>query len=169
MARYGAVVNPGLPGFATPDDKGNWQGVDVDICRAIATAVLADARKVSYVALSAKDRFTALQAGEIDVLARNATWTLSRNALLGLNFIGANFYDGQAFMVKAAAGIKVVKHLGGAAICVIQGTFTERTLADCFVSQGMKYQALSFENADSVTNAYFSGRCDAVTRISRNL
>src|SRR5215831_15294594 len=88
-------VNPGLPGFSSPDDKGNWQGLDVDVCRAIAAAVLGDARKVHYAPLSAKERFTALQSGEIDILARNATWTLSRNAQLGLNFIGANFYDGQ--------------------------------------------------------------------------
>jgi general L-amino acid transport system substrate-binding protein len=97
-------VNPGLPGFSSPDDKGNWQGLDVDVCRAVAAAVYGDARKVRYVPLSAKDRFTALQSGEIDVLARNATWTLSRNAQLGLNFIGANFYDGQALMLKASSG-----------------------------------------------------------------
>jgi general L-amino acid transport system substrate-binding protein len=156
-------VNPGLPGFSSPDDKGNWQGLDVDVCRAIAAAVLGDARKVHYAPLSAKDRFTALQSGEIDILARNATWTLSRNAQLGLNFIGANFYDGQAFMVKASSGIKAAKELGGATICVIQGTFTEKTRADYFVSHGMTYQTLAFENADSVANAYFSGRCDAVT------
>lgn len=114
-------VNTGLAGFAFPDRAGVWRGLDVDVCRAVAAAVFGDSGKVQYVPLSAKDRFTALQSGEIDVLARNASWTLARNAQLGINFVGVNFYDGQAFMVKATSGIKTATKLDGASICVIQG------------------------------------------------
>lgn len=156
-------VNPGLAGFSFPSRDGKWQGLDVDVCRAVAAAVFGNAEKVTYVPLSAKDRFTALQTGEIDLLARNATWTLSRNAQLGINFVGTNFYDGQAFMVKAASGVKSVGELKGASVCVIQGTSTEKTLADYFNSRGMAYEALSFANADAVSEAYLKGRCDALT------
>lgn len=155
-------VNPGFAGFSLPDKAGRWQGFDVDICRAVAAAVFGDAEKVKYVPLSAKDRFTALQTGDIDVLARNATWTLSRNTKLGVNFIGTNFYDGQGFMVKAASSIKSARDLDGASICLIAGTDTERNLADFFRSRGLKYSTVSFENADNVAQAYFSGRCDAL-------
>ena len=156
-------VNPGLPGFALPDNTGTWRGLDVDVCRAVAAAVFRDATKVQYIALSAKDRFTALQSGDVDVLARNATWTLARNAQLGINFVATNFYDGQAFMVTEKAKIKSVKDLGGSSICVIQGTSTEKTLADYFNGHGLKYSSVAFENADTVAEAYFSGRCDAIT------
>lgn len=156
-------VNPGLAGFAFPDGAGAWRGLDIDVCRAVAAAVLGDAGKAQYVPLSAKDRFTALQSGEIDVLARNASWTLARNAQLGINFIGVNFYDGQAFMVKAASGIKSATKLDGASVCVIQGTSTEKTLADYFRSRAMKYEAISFADADAVADAYLKGRCDAMT------
>jgi general L-amino acid transport system substrate-binding protein len=125
-------VNPGFAGFSLPDSAGQWHGFDIDICRAVAAAVLGDDGKVKYVPLSAKDRFTALQSGEVDVLARNATWTLTRNAQLGVNFIGTNFYDGQAFMVTAASKITSVRDLDGASICVISGTDTVRTLSDYF-------------------------------------
>jgi general L-amino acid transport system substrate-binding protein len=156
-------VNPGLAGFAFPDKSGQWRGLDVDVCRSVAAAVFGDAGKVQYVPLTAKDRFTALQSGEVDVLARNATWTLSRNAQLGINFIGTNFYDGQAFMVKAGSGIKSVNELKGASVCVIQGTSTEKTLADYFNSRSMKYEPVSFADANAVADAYLMGRCDVMT------
>jgi general L-amino acid transport system substrate-binding protein len=128
----------------------------------VAAAVFGDAGKVKYVALSAKERFTALQSGDVDVLARNATWTLTRNVQLGVNFIGTNFYDGQAFMVKADSKIKSVRDLDGASICAISGADTERNLSDYFRSHGMKFKSVSFENADNVAQAYFAGRCDAI-------
>ena len=154
-------VNPNFAGFALPDSTGQWRGFDVDMCRAVAAAVLGDSAKTQYVALSAKDRFTALQSGDIDMLARNATWTLSRNTKLGINFVATNFYDGQAFMVKTASNIKSVNDLNGASICVIAGTDTERNLADFFGSRKMKFSTVAFENADNVAEAYLSGRCDA--------
>ena len=154
-------VNPNFAGFALPDSAGQWRGFDVDMCRAVAAAVLGHSGKTQYVALSAKDRFTALQTGDIDMLARNATWTLSRNAKLGLNFVATNFYDGQAFMVKTASNIKSVNDLNGASICVIAGTDTERNLADFFGSRKMKFSTVAYENADNVAEAYLAGRCDA--------
>ena len=156
-------VNPSFEGFSLPDSKGQWHGFDVDICRAVAAAVFGDATKVTYVPLSAKDRFTALQSGDVDLLARNATWTLTRNTQLGVNFVATNFYDGQGFMVKADLNIKSVRDLDGASICDIAGTDTVRTLADYFHSHGMKFSSVSFEDANNVSQAYFSGRCDAIT------
>src|SRR5207302_7933466 len=117
--------------------------------------------KAQYIALSAKDRFTALQTGEIDMLARNATWTLARNTKLGINFVATNFYDGQAFMVKAASNIRSVNDLNGASVCVIAGTDTEKNLANFFGSRKMKFSTVAFENADNVAEAYLAGRCDA--------
>jgi general L-amino acid transport system substrate-binding protein len=154
-------VNPNFAGFALADSAGRWRGFDVDMCRAVASAVFGDAEKMQYVPLSAKDRFTALQTGEVDVLARNATWTLSRNTKLGVNFVATNYYDGQAFMVKMASGIKSVNELNGASICVIAGTDTERNLADFFASRKMKFSTIAYENADNVTESYLAGRCDA--------
>jgi general L-amino acid transport system substrate-binding protein len=154
-------VNPSFAGFALPDSAGIWRGFDVDMCRAVAAAVFGDSAKIQYVPLSAKDRFTALQSGDIDMLARNATWTLSRNTKLGVNFVATNFYDGQAFMVKAAANINSVHDLDGASICLISGTDTERNLADFFSSHRMKFSTIALENADNVAEAYLSGRCDA--------
>jgi general L-amino acid transport system substrate-binding protein len=154
-------VNPNFAGFALPDKAGQWHGFDVDMCRAVAAAVFGDAKKVQYVPLTAKDRFTALQAGDIDMLARNASWTLGRNTKLGVNFVGTNFYDGQAFMVRKDANIKSAKDLDGASICTISGTDTERNLADFFGSRKMKFSSVSYENADNVSDAYFNKRCDA--------
>jgi general L-amino acid transport system substrate-binding protein len=154
-------VNPNFVGFSLPDNAGQWRGFDVDMCRAVAAAALGDATKAQFIPLSAKDRFTALQTGEIDMLARNASWTLSRNTKLGINFVATNFYDGQAFMVKAASNIKSVADLNGASICVIAGTDTERNLADYFGSRKMRFSTVAFENADNVTEAYLAGRCDA--------
>jgi general L-amino acid transport system substrate-binding protein len=154
-------VNPGFVGFSLPDGSGKWRGLDVDMCRAVAAAIFGDAEKVQYVALNAKDRFTALQSGDIDVLARNASWTLTRNTQLGINFVATNFYDGQAFMVRQSANIKSARDLDGASICVISGTDTEKNLADYFGGRGMKFSSIAFDNADNVSQAYFSGRCDA--------
>ena len=156
-------VSQGLPGFSNPDQKGNWTGIDVDVCRAIAAAVLMDANKVKYTPLSAKERFTALQSGEIDVLSRNTTWTLVRDTALGLNFAGVNYYDGQGFMIRKDLGIKSAKELGGASVCVNIGTTTELNMADFFRSNSMDYKPVVFEKADEVVAAYDSGRCDVYT------
>lgn len=156
-------VSQGLPGFSNPDDKGNWTGLDVDFCRALAAAVLGDAKKVKYSPLSAKVRFTALQSGEVDVLPRNTTWTFTRDTALGLDFVGVNYYDGQGFMVRKKLGIKSAKELGGAAVCTNTGTTTELNVADYFRANGMKYKVVAFEKADEVVAAYDSGRCDVYT------
>jgi general L-amino acid transport system substrate-binding protein len=156
-------VTSGLPGFSAPDDKGNWTGLDVDLCRGLAAAILNDASKIKFVPLSAKDRFTALQSGEIDVLSRNTTWTLSRDTQLGLNFGAVNYYDGQGFMVKKSAGIASTLKLDGASACVQQGTTNEQNLADYFKANKMKYEVIAFATADETLKAYESGRCDTFT------
>ena len=156
-------VSQGLPGFSSPDDKGNWTGLDVDICRAIAAAIFNDPAKVKYIPLSAKDRFTALQSGEIDVLSRNTTWTLSRDTSLGANFAGVNYYDGQGFMVKKSLNVNSALELNSASICVQTGTTTEQNLADYFKSNNMKYEVIAFANDDEAIKAYESGRCDVFT------
>jgi general L-amino acid transport system substrate-binding protein len=156
-------VNEGLAGFGQPDDKGNWTGLNIDYCKAIAVAVLGDAGKVKYVATTAKERFTALQSGEIDVLIRNTTWTAARDSSLGLIFAGINYYDGQGFMVKASLGVKSAKELSGATICVATGTTTELNLADYFKSNNMTYKPVVFEKLDETVQAYQSGRCDVYT------
>lgn len=156
-------VSQSLPGFSDFDDKGNWSGVDVDICRAVAAATFGDATKVKYTPLSAKERFTALQSGEIDVLPRNTTWTATRDTSLGLNFAGVNYYDGQGFMVRKDLGIKSAMELGGAAVCTNTGTTTELNAADFFRSNDMDYKIVAFEKADEVVAAYDAGRCDVYT------
>jgi len=156
-------VNVGLAGFSQPDDKGNWTGLDVDYCKAIAAAVLGDATKVKYVPTTAKERFTALQSGEIDVLVRNTTWTIARDSSLGLIFAGVNYYDGQGFMVKASLGVKSAKELNGATVCVQTGTTTELNLADYFKSNNMTYKPVVFEKLDETVQAYLAGRCDVYT------
>ncbi len=156
-------VSQGLPGFSAPDDKGNWTGLDVDICRAISAAIFNDPAKVKYVPLSAKDRFTALQSGEIDVLSRNTTWTLSRDTSLGANFTGVNYYDGQGFMVKKTLNVNSALELNSASVCVQTGTTTEQNLADYFKSNNMKYEVIAFANDDEAIKAYESGRCDVFT------
>ncbi|WP_257292846.1 amino acid ABC transporter substrate-binding protein, partial [Endozoicomonas sp. ONNA1] len=156
-------VNTGLPGFATPDEKGQWSGIDVDVCRGVAAAVLGDASKVKYIPLTAKERFTALQSGEIDMLSRNTTWTLTRDASLGLNFAGVSYYDGQGFLVKKELGVTSAKELDGAAICIQSGTTTELNLADYFRSNGMKYQPVVFDTSDGTAKGFDSGRCDVLT------
>jgi general L-amino acid transport system substrate-binding protein len=156
-------VSQGLPGFSNPDDKGNWTGFDVDVCRAIAAAIFNDASKVKYSPLSAKDRFTALQSGEIDVLVRNSTWTSSRDASLGIDFTAVNYYDGQGFMVRKSLKVNSVLELNGASICAQTGTTTELNLADYFRANNMKYEVIAFVTADETVKAYESGRCDAFT------
>jgi general L-amino acid transport system substrate-binding protein len=156
-------VNVGLAGFSAPDDKGNWTGLDVDYCKAVAAAVLGDAKKVRYVPTTAKERFTALQSGEIDVLSRNTTWTLGRDSSLGLSFVGVNYYDGQGLMVKKSLGVKSATELGGATVCVQTGTTTELNLADYFRTNKMEYKPVVFEKADEILQAYQAGRCDVYT------
>jgi general L-amino acid transport system substrate-binding protein len=157
------VAAGGLAGFMTVDSQGKWSGMDVDICRAVAAAVFGDATKVKYTPLSAKERFTALQSGDIDVLSRNTTWTLVRDTSLGLDFTGVTYYDGQGFMVKKKANVKSAKQLDGATICVQTGTTTELNVADYFRANKMKYKILVFEKNDEVVAAYDQGRCDALT------
>jgi len=156
-------VSQGLPGFSNPDDKGNWTGLDVDLCRAVAAAIFGDDTKVKYTPLSAKERFTALQSGEVDVLSRNTTWTMTRDTSLGLNFAGVNYYDGQGFMVRKSLGVTSALQLGGAAVCTNTGTTTELNVADYFRVNNMQYEVVAFEKADEVGLAYDSGRCDVYT------
>ena len=156
-------VSTGLPGFSNPDEKGNWVGIDVDVCKAVAAAVLGDASKVKYVPLNAKERFTALQSGEVDVLSRNTTWTLTRDASLGLNFAGVTYYDGQGFLVSKDLGVSSAKELDGASVCIQAGTTTELNLADYFRENGMKYNAVVFDTSDQTVKGFESGRCDVLT------
>jgi general L-amino acid transport system substrate-binding protein len=156
-------VSQGLPGFSSPDDKGNWTGLDVDVCRAIAAAIFNDPTKIKFVPLSAKDRFTALQSGEIDVLSRNTTWTLSRDTTLGANFTGVTYYDGQGFMVRKSLKVNSALELNSASICVQTGTTTEQNLADYFRGNNMKYEVVAFAGGDETVKAYESGRCDVFT------
>jgi general L-amino acid transport system substrate-binding protein len=156
-------VTQGLPGFSSPDDRGNWTGLDVDLCRAIAVAIFNDANKVKFTPLSTKDRFTALQSGEIDVLARNSTWTLARDTSLGLNFAAVNYYDGQGFMVRKSLKINSALELNGASVCTQTGTTTELNLADYFRANKMKYEVLALATADETIKAYDGGRCDVFT------
>lgn len=155
--------NPSLAGFGLPDAQGNWTGLDVDFCRAVATAIFNDPTKVKFIPLNAKDRFTALQSGEIDVLARNGTQTSSREAGLGLLFAAVNYYDGQGFMVRKKLNISSALELSGATVCVQQGTTTELNLADFFRANNMKYEGVVFASEDETKNAYDTGRCDAIT------
>ena len=156
-------VNTGLAGFSQPDSKGVWKGLDIDLCRGVAAAVFGDANKVRYTPLTAVQRFTALQSGEIDILARNTTWTVSRDASLGMNFVGVNYYDGQGFMVPKKLNVSSAKQLNGATVCVQPGTTTELNLSDYFRSNRMTFKPVVIEKLDEVLNAYFSGRCDVYT------
>ena len=162
-------VSQGLKGFSSPDDKGGWTGIDVDLCRAIASAIFGDPEKVKFTPLSAKERFTALQSGEIDVLSRNTTWALSRDTALGFDFRAVTYYDGQGFMVRKSSGVKSARDLDGATVCVLMGTSTSLTLADYFRSNNMKYEPITFEKDDEVVAAYESGRCDTYTTDSSGL
>ncbi|MAY63150.1 MAG: amino acid ABC transporter substrate-bindnig protein [Rhizobiales bacterium] len=156
-------VSTGLAGFSAPDDAGDWKGIDVDLCRGVAAAVFKDASAVKYSPLSAKERFTALQSGEIDVLSRNTTWTMSRDTELGLNFAGVNYYDGQGFMVRKSLGVNSALQLSGASVCVQTGTTTELNLTDYFKANNMTYNPVVFEKLEEVNAAYDSNRCDVYT------
>jgi general L-amino acid transport system substrate-binding protein len=156
-------VSQGLAGFSLADAKGEWTGLDVDYCRAVAAAIFNDASKVKFVPLSAKDRFTALQSGEIDVLSRNTTWTMNRDTKQGLKFVGVTYYDGQGFMVRKSLNVTSALQLNGASVCTQTGTTTELNLADYFKAKNMKYEIVSFEKNDDVIKAYDSGRCDVFT------
>ncbi|MCY0964743.1 amino acid ABC transporter substrate-binding protein [Parathalassolituus penaei] len=156
-------VSTGLAGFSQKDEKGQWSGMDVDVCRAVAAAVFGDDTKVQYKPLTAKERFTALQSGEVDILSRNTTWTQSRDTSLGLNFVGVNYYDGQGFMVSKKLGVKSALELDGATVCIQAGTTTELNLADYFRANGLKYTAITFDTSDQTRAAFESGRCDVLT------
>jgi general L-amino acid transport system substrate-binding protein len=157
------VNGSNLAGFGAQDSAGNWSGLDVDLCRAVAAAVFGDATKVKFTPLSAKDRFPALQSGEIDMLARNTTWSASRDSQLGFDFRAVNYYDGQGFMVTKALNVKSALELSGAAVCVQAGTTTELNLADYFKANSMEYKPVVFEKQEEVDAAYQSGRCDVYT------
>jgi general L-amino acid transport system substrate-binding protein len=156
-------VSTGLPGFSVTDDKGNWNGIDVDVCRAVAAAVFGDASRVKFSPLTAKERLTALQSGEIDMLSRNTTWTLTRDSNLGLNFAGVNYYDGQGFMVSKKLGVKSALELDGASVCIQAGTTTELNLADYFRANNMKYQPITYESSEETAKGFEAGRCDVLT------
>jgi general L-amino acid transport system substrate-binding protein len=156
-------VNTGLAGFAQPDSQSVWRGFDVDYCRAVAIALFNDATKVRYVPTTAQNRFTALQSGEVDMLSRNTTWTLSRDTSLGFDFTGINFFDGQGFMVKASTGVRRAADLNGATICVQPGTTTEQNLTDWARTARIQFTPVVIEQLNDVVQAYVAGRCDAYT------
>lgn len=156
-------VSQGLPGFSNADDDGNWTGIDVDFCHGVAAAVFGDSSKVRFTPLSAKQRFTALSSGEIDILSRNTTWTMTRDTQLGLNFAGVNYYDGQGMMVPSSLGVTSATQLDGANICTNTGTTTELNITDYFRANNMSFNLVAFEKADEVVAAYDAGRCDVYT------
>ena len=156
-------VPTGIPGFGMPDSHGKYRGLDVDVCKAISAAISGDPEKVKYVPLTAQQRFTALQSGEVDILSNNTTWTLQRDTQLGFNFGPVVFYDGQGFMVPKKLGVKTAKELNGATICVAPGTTTELNLADYFRANKMEFKPVVIEKVDELYAAFFSGRCDVMT------
>jgi general L-amino acid transport system substrate-binding protein len=156
-------VSDGLPGFSYADEKGSYNGIDVDVCRAVAAAVFGDATKVKFTPLTAKERLTALQSGEIDVLSRNTTWTSSRDSAQGMNFTGITYYDGQGFLVNKKLGVKNAKGLDGATVCVQAGTTTELNLSDYFRANKMKYTPISYDKSDESAKSLEAGRCDVLT------
>lgn len=153
-------VNGNRAGFSALDSQGQWRGMDVDTCKAIAAAVLGDKNKVQFVKTTTQTRFTALQTGEIDVLTRNVTWTLGRDTKLGVDFVAPTFYDGQGFMVNKNSGAKTVKDLGGATVCVLPGSTSEKVTEDVFKANGLKYTPVVIENKKELNTAFFGGRCD---------
>jgi general L-amino acid transport system substrate-binding protein len=156
-------VNPSLPGFSAADSQGNWAGLDVDVCKALAATILNDDKKIKWVPLNAAQRFAALQSGEVDILSRNTTWTLTRDASLGLHFTGTTYYDGQGFMVTKKSKITSAKQLKGATVCVQSGTTTEKNLNDYSKSAGLNMKPVVFETQEATNKAYFSGRCQVYT------
>ena len=162
-------VSTGVAGFASADSQGKWTGIDVDVCRAVSAALFGDSEKVKYVPTTAQQRFTALQSGEVDVLARTTTYTLTRDTALGFDFTGVNYYDGQGFMVNKKLGVKSAKELNGATICVAPGTTTELNLADYFRTNKMTFKPVVIEKVDEIRSAFFSGRCDVYTTDASSL
>ena len=162
-ARWSAASTPALAGFSAADSQGKWSGMDVDYCRALAAAILGDANKVRFSPLTAQQRFTALQSGEIDVLSRNTTWTLTRDASLGMHFVGVTYYDGQGFMVPKSLKVTSAKQLKGATVCVQSGTTTEQNLTDYSRANNLQMKPVVFEKVEAATGAYFAGRCQAYT------
>jgi general L-amino acid transport system substrate-binding protein len=156
-------VATGVAGFASADSQGKWTGLDVDTCRAIAAAIFGDADKVKFVPTTAQQRFTALQSGEVDLLVRTTTWTLTRDTALGFDFTGVNYYDGQGFMVNKKLGVKSAKELNGATVCVSPGTTTELNLADYFRANKMSFKPVVIEKVEEIRAAFFAGRCDVYT------
>ena len=156
-------VSTGVPGFSFTDDKGDWQGFDPSVCQAVAAAVFGDKNKVKFTPTTGKTRFTALRSGEIDLLARNTTWTFSRDTDLQLTFVGVNYYDGQGFMVPKGLGVTSAKELDGASVCIQTGTTTELNLADYFRISGMSYEPVPIETNDEARTNYIAGRCDVYT------
>lgn len=156
-------VSTGIPGFSNPDEKGTWAGFDVDLCRAVAAATLGDASKIKVIPLAAKERLTAVQSGEVDMLSSNATWTLTRDTALGLHFAGINYYDGQGFMALKNLGVKSALDLNGLTICLQSGTTTALNLADYFKENNMEYKAIAFDTSDQTVRAFKAGRCDVLT------
>ena len=156
-------VSTGVAGFAAQDSQGKWTGIDVDTCKAVAAALFGDAEKVKYVPTTAQQRFTALQSGEVDMLARTTTYTLTRDTALGFDFTGVNYYDGQGFMVNKKLGVKSAKELNGATVCVQPGTTTELNLADYFRANKMTFKPVVIEKVEEVRAAFFAGRCDVFT------
>ncbi len=155
------VAVGGIAGFMVVDNQGKWTGMNVDICRGVSAALFGDSEKVKYVPLSGQQRFTALQAGEVDLLSNNSTWTLTRDTALGLDFVGVTYYDGQGFMVPKKLGVKSAKELNGASICVLTGSTSELNIADYFRTNKMSFKPVLFEDPDQSRGAFFSGRCDA--------
>lgn len=156
-------VNHGLPGFSSSDEKGRWQGMDADLCRGLAAAIFGDPDKVKFVPLTAKERFTALQSGEVDILSRNTTWTMTRDTALGLHFAGVTYYDGQGFMVHKKLGVGSVLELSGATICTQAGTTTEMNVGDFFDTKNMPFNLLTFDKTEESVQAYEAGQCNAFT------
>lgn len=156
-------ISTGIPGFSATDSKGVWKGLDVDFCKAVAAAVFGDASKVKYIPLTAKERFTALQSGEIDLLSRATTWTATRDTSLGLNFAGVNYYDGQGFLVRKEIGVSSALELNGATFCIQAGTTTELNLTDYFQSNKMEYKAVTYDTSGQTVDGFKSGRCDVLT------
>lgn len=156
-------VSTGLAGFSQANAEGRWEGFDVDYCRAVAAAIFGDADKVSFTPTTAKERFTALQSGEIDILSRNTTWTLSRDVQLGFEFLGTSYYDGQGFMIRKDMGITSAKQLDGASVCIQTGTTTELNLADYFRTNDMSFEPVTVDTSDQAREAYEAGRCDVYT------
>ena len=162
-------VSTGLGGFSLPDSRGKWTGLDVDICKALAAAILGSSYKVKYIPLSTQQRFTALQSGEVDVLSRNTSWSLTRDTALGLNFTAVTYYDGQGFMVPKALEVKSAKELDGATVCIQPGTTSELNLADYFRANSMTFTPVVIESLQELNAAFFAGRCDAYTTAASGL